>query len=143
MVEQTEAVVVPTKGAPTERRVGIRTVVRHAVQVVTDLGNPAPAELKVLRRNFEADASGKAFSLDVENCGQWLTRPDVSMEVFDGSGASAAKVATAKVRLYPACSFRYRFDLTALKPGKYNALVMLDSGDESVSGVQYAFEIPK
>jgi hypothetical protein len=143
MVEQTEAVVAPTKGAPSERRAAIRTVVRHAVQVVTDLGNPAPAELKVLGRNFEADASGKAFSLDVENRGQWLTRPDVSMEVFDAAGASTAKVAAAKVRLYPACSFRYRFDLTALKPGKYNALVMLDSGDDNVSGAQYAFEIPR
>lgn len=143
MVEQTEAVVAPTKGAPTERRAAIRTVIRHAVQVVTDLGHPAPAELKVLGKNFEADASSKAFSLDVENRGQWLTRPDVSMEVFDKAGASAAKVAAAKVRLYPACSFRYRFDLTSLKPGKYNALVMLDSGDDNVSGAQYAFEIPR
>lgn len=142
MVEQTEAVVAPTKGAPTERRAAIRTVVRHAVQVVTDMGNPSPAELRVLGKSFEADSSGKAFSLDVENRGQWLTRPDVSMEVFDATGASAAKVAAAKVRLYPACSFRYRFDLTSLKPGKYNALVMLDSGDDNVSGAQYVFEIP-
>jgi len=143
MVEQTEAVVAPTKGAPTERRAAIRTIVRHAVQVVTDLGNPAPAELKVIGKRFEVDASGKAFSLDVENRGQWLTRPEVSMEVFDMAGVSATKVAAAKVRLYPACSFRYRFDLTSLKPGRYNALVMFDSGDDNVSGAQYAFEIPQ
>jgi len=141
MVEQTEAIVAPAKGAATDRSAAIRTVVRHAVQIISDVGTAAPAELKILDRKLEADASSKAFTIDVENRGQWLTRPDVSMEIFDGAGTSTAKVPAAKVRLYPSCSFRYRFDLTTLKSGKYTALIMLDSGDDNVSGAQYAFEI--
>lgn len=143
MVEQTEAIVAPTKGAATDRSAAIRTVVRHAVQIICDLGTATPAELQILDRKLEADAVSKAFSIDVENRSLWLARPDVSMEVFDGSGGSTAKIPAAKVRLYPTCSFRYRFDLTQLKPGKYTALIMLDSGDDNVSGAQYAFEITK
>lgn len=143
MVEQTEALLPPSKGgAPNERRAAIRTVVRHAVQVVTDLGAPAAPDLKVIGRRLEGEAGNRVFLLDVENQGAWLARPEVSMEAFDASGTSVAKLASAKVRLYPSCSFRHRFDLSNLKPGKYTALVILDNGDENVNGAQYEFEIP-
>ena len=143
MVEQTEAVQAPVPGTnPRERKAAIRTVVRHAVQVVNDLGAPVPAALKVLRKALDHDSQSKSFLLDVENQGEWMVRPEVSLELFDASGTSKGKLEAAKVRLYPGCSFRYRFDLKGVPPGSYTGLVVLDTGDENLSGAQYSLEVP-
>jgi len=143
MVEQTEEVQVPTPGTNArERKAAIRTVVRHAVQVVNDLGAPVPAALKVLRKALDHDSQNKSFTLDVENQGEWMVRPDVSLELFDASGTSKGRLEASKVRLYPSCSFRYRFDLKGVASGSYTGLVVLDTGDENLSGAQYSLEVP-
>jgi hypothetical protein len=36
---------------------------------------------------------------------------------------------------------RYRVDLGALKPGKYNALVIADCGEYNVFGARYTLEV--
>ena len=45
-------------------------------------------------------------------------------------------------RLFPGTSARFRFDVSALKPGAYNALIVFDNKDSSVFGVRYALNIP-
>lgn len=143
MVEQTEPVQVPEAGLnPNERKAAIRTVVRHAIQVVHDLGQPEAPAMKILGRSLDHDSQQKTFLLDVENRGAWMIRPEVGMELFDARGGSVGNVASARVRLYPTCSFRYRFDLTSIPAGRYTALVVLDTGDENVSGAQYSLEVP-
>ena len=143
MVEQTEQVAAPPQGGNArERKAAIQTVVRHAIQVVVDLGNPEPAQLKVLAKLLENDSQSKTFSVDVANQGPWMVRPEVSMELFDAQGAPAGEIEGARVRLYPTCSFRYRFDLKSVPAGRYTALVVFDTGDENVSGVQYALDVP-
>lgn len=143
MIEQTESIVAPTRGDnPAERKAAIRTVVRHAVQIVHDFGPEAPPSLKVLQKAIDRDSRGKSFSLDVENRGIGLVRPTVTLELFDPSGVRLANLETAKVRLYPECSYRYRFDLASIPAGKYTALVVLDSGGDSVSGAQYVLDVP-
>ncbi|MBL9134320.1 MAG: hypothetical protein JNK85_00565 [Verrucomicrobiales bacterium] len=143
MIEQTEAIVAPARGNnPAERKAAIRTVVRHAIQIVHDFGPEAPPSLKVLQKAMDHDSRGKSFSLDVENRGGGMVRPAVTLELFAASGTRVANLETAKVRLYPGCSYRYRFDLTSIPAGKYNALAVLDAGGESVSGAQYVLDVP-
>lgn len=143
MVEQTEQIQAPSKAAaPGERQAAIRTVVRHAVQVALDLGTPTAPALEVRKRSIDSDSRGKMFLLDVENTGRWMVRPEVDLELFDAGGVAVAKVSGARVRLYPNCSFRYRFDLAGVSAGKYTALVVLDTGDDNPSAAQYTLEVP-
>ncbi|MBL9127662.1 MAG: hypothetical protein JNL97_08445 [Verrucomicrobiales bacterium] len=143
MVEQTEAVAPPT-AAPNarERKAAIRTVIRHAIQIVSDVGTPTASALKVLAKAIDHDSRDKAFTLDVENRGSWMVRPTATLDLFDAAGAPVGKREAATVRLYPGCSFRYRFDLRDIPAGKYTALAVLDSGDEEPSGAQYTLEVP-
>lgn len=144
MVEQTEPVAAPTAGAdPAQRKAAIRTVIRHAVQVVSDVGAAAAPKLKVLARNLETSDEGRTFTLDLANQGDWLVRPDVTLELFDRAGVSVSKLTAPRARLYPTCSFRYRFPLAGIAPGSYRALMVFDAGDDHLSGAQYALEIPQ
>lgn len=121
--------------------VGLQTMIRFGIQIVTEIGDTGSRSLKVLNKSLVNKDGKKAFRLDVENTGERLQIPALTMELFNKDGISVGKLEGGKSRIYASCSVRYSVDLTEIPPGKYTALVILDNGDDNVTGAQYQLEL--
>ena len=56
-------------------------------------------------------------------------------------GEPAGKIEGERWRIFPGTSVRYRFDVSSLKQGVYNALIVFDNKDASVFGAQYKLNV--
>lgn len=121
--------------------VGIRTSVRYAVQVATHLAGGSRLVDFARVAVVPLPAGGRALELDVANAGERGYRLDLSVELFDAEGAPAGKLAARRGLLYPGTSLRQRFDLPALPPGSYKALLVADTGGDEVFGAEYTLTL--
>lgn len=123
-----------------EVAVGIRIASRYAVQVITSIGDTGKKALEFVDKKLEAKGGKTCLVLDVKNTGeQWLV-PEVYVDLFGKSGL-LGRYPGGKLRIFPGCSVRYTVDLGTLKPGKYNAMVIADAGEEKVFGARYTLEV--
>jgi len=121
--------------------ISVQSLIRYLVQVVTDIGNTGAGDLKITHKALSMVEGKTNLVLDVENTGDRKLTPSLSAEVYDSQGKPAGKFVGGKRRIYPSCSVRFSVDLSSLPPGKYTALVIMDSGDDNVVGAQYVLEI--
>jgi hypothetical protein len=117
-------------------RVGVQATLRYGVQIATTLAGPAP-KVSLANAHAYAAAGGKVLELDVANTGEIAYRPELRVEVFNAAGERVAKLASPRGLLYPGTSLRQRFELGALPPGTYQALVVADAGGDQLFGAQY------
>jgi len=121
--------------------VGLQTLIRFGVQIVTEVGTQGTRSLQILDKSM-AKADGKRMlQVDLANNGERLLIPNVALELFDRAGASIGRFDGGRTRIYPASSVRARVDLTDVPPGQYTAMLLLDSGDEQVMAAQYDLEV--
>jgi hypothetical protein len=123
--------------------VHLQTVVRFGVQIVTEVGNAAGGTLRVMDKRLVRDAAKRLFQLDAENVGERVVIPSVWVDLYNRQGVSVGRFEGGRSRIYPACSARFRVDVSDVPPGEYTALVILDNGDDHVMGAQYQMAIPK
>jgi hypothetical protein len=126
------------KGKP---QVSLRTVLRYAVQIVTNIGDTGKRDLKFIDRKVVVDGASRTLQLDLENTGERALSPTLWCELYDKTGVSAGRFQGRRQRLYPGCSGRFRIDLTKVPAGSYTAVVVADNGDEYVFGARYALDI--
>ncbi len=121
--------------------VGLQTKIRFAIQIVTEVGQGGARSLQIQDKQIVQGEGKSALHIDVLNDGARLLIPLMTVELFGQDGASVGRFDAGRARIYPACSVRAKFDLTDVPPGKYVAMVLLDSGDAQVMGAQYDLEI--
>jgi hypothetical protein len=121
--------------------VGMAQVLRYGVQVVTDIGQTGQGDLQLSHERLDKNAPGRCFMVDAENTGERSLLPVAWVELFDASGTSQGRFHAEARRIYPGCSARFQFDLTAVPPGRYRALLVLDNRDESIFGAQYDLDL--
>ena len=141
MVEPNAAPAITPEGKPDTVAVGLQTTIRFGIQIVTEIGQSGTRSLRVLEKCLVKLDGKRAFQLDVGNDGERLLIPTMSVELFDQKGASIGRFPAGRTRIYPACSVRAKVDLSAVPPGKYVAMVLLDSGEAQVMGAQYDLEL--
>jgi P pilus assembly chaperone PapD len=122
-------------------QIGLKTVVRYAVQLVTHIQGTGTRNLKFLKAELTRSKNKPILQLDIENDGERALVPALSAEFYDTKGKLVARVKGEKLRLYPATSARMRFKLEGVPAGNYKALIVADSGDESVFGTQFPIVI--
>jgi hypothetical protein len=122
--------------------IGIRTVLRYGVQIVTNIGDTGSRELRFANKRLLPREDGKTvLELDIENSGQrWLT-PQVWADLYDEEGVLIGRFEGGRLRLYPGCSGRFDLDLSQVPKGRYKALIVADNGDDSVFGAECRLEI--
>lgn len=130
----------PEKGKVT---IGIRTVMRYAIQMVTHIGDTGARDLKFADRRLLLEAGRRTLQLDLENTGERWLSPVVWAELYDEQGVSLGRFEGGRFRIYPGCSVRYQIDLSEAPAGAYRALIVADNGDEYVFGAQYDLELPE
>ena len=141
MIEPVALPVVRAANEDTGMRV--QTIVRFAVQIVTEVGNGGGGTLRVTDKRLSLEGPKRLFLLDAENASDRVTIPAIWVELFNKEGISVGKFEGERLRVYPACSVRYHVDVSKVPPGQYTALVILDNGDDHVMGAQYDMAIPR
>ncbi|HUT32508.1 MAG TPA: hypothetical protein VNE39_03425 [Planctomycetota bacterium] len=129
--------------APTEKGkvgMGIRQVFRHAIQVVSHVGNSGERKMKMDAR-LAREGQKRLLQIDVVNTGERWLRPRLSAQLFGAEGQAAGKFEAGGVRVYPGTSARRSVDISAVAPGMYRALVVADAGDDDVYGVTYTLTL--
>ena len=121
--------------------VGIRTIMRYAVQIVTEIGASGTESLSVLEKRLVVNDGKKVLELDVTNSGERVQVPTLWAEFYNAEGVSIGRFEGGRWRIYPTCSVRYKVDLADIPAGKYTAMVVMDTGGEYVTGAQYSLEI--
>lgn len=121
--------------------VGLQTVIRYAVQIVTDIDESGERKITFLDRQLTAKDGKQSFSVDIGNSGERRLSPVVWMDLYNAAGTHAGRFDSGRKGLYPECSVRHLFDLTEVPAGKYSALVVVDNEDDHVFGGQYAIVI--
>jgi hypothetical protein len=124
-----------------EIQFGVSQVMRYGVQIVTHFGETGARSLKFLDTELLQNKDGKTLQVDIENNGERWLRPFSYVELYTEKGESAGKIEGERWRIFPGTSVRYRFDVSSLKVGTYNALIVFDNKDASVFGAQYKLNV--
>jgi hypothetical protein len=122
--------------------IGIKTVVRYGIQVVSNIGGTGTMEMRFADRRLVASDGGvRALRLDIENTGQKWLNPLVWADLYDSGGACVGRFTARRLRIYPGCSGRFDIDISHVPEGAYHALIVADNGDESVFGAECTLQI--
>jgi len=86
---------VPPAEALTEEEgkvsLGIRTVKRYGIQIVTHIGDSGTRELKIVNRQLAQDGQNIVLALDIENTGERWLIPALRAEIYDETGNLVGK----------------------------------------------------
>jgi len=122
---------------------GLSQVMRYGVQIVTHFGDTGKRSLKFLKTEMFEEKGRKTLQVDVENDGERWLRPFSYLELYTEKGESAGKIEGERWRIFPGSSARFKFDVSTLSAGSYNALVVFDNKDVSVFGAQVKLKIER
>lgn len=128
----------PAKGKP---KIGVHTVMRYGIQVVTNIGDTGTSKMKFLDSRLIKEDGKVSLQVDIENTGERWLKSTLWVELYDERGTSIGKFEGGKLRIYPGTSVRYKVPLTLASKGKFKALVVADCGGENVFGGVYALNI--
>ena len=132
----------PSKQEKGKISLGIQTVMRYAVQIISNIGDTGKVEMKFTNRQLLVQGDQRVLQVDIENTGERALVPLLWTEIYNPEGASLGRFEGRRLRLYPGCSGRFRVDLSQLSRGNYDALVVADNHDEYVFGTQCKLVIP-
>lgn len=118
-------------------KIGIRTVIRSGVKIITHIGNSGTRKVRILDKRLVQKGAARVFQVDVENTGERALMPAFWVELYNDAGKLVGKLEGTKTAILPGMSVREAVQLPALPKGKYKAMIILDNGDEFVFGAQH------
>ena len=116
---------------------GVQTVVRYAVQVITNIGETGESNIDLASKKL-IDVDGKRMlRTEIENTGERWLRPAVWLELSDVNGRYVGRFKSDSKRIFPECSVSHYLDLSEVPDGSYTGLFIVDNGDDRVFGASY------
>lgn len=124
---------------PAEREMGFRQVTRYGVQLATHVDESrAEANVEFSGVTLVAGEDGRTvFQADIVNTGSRMIRPEVYLRLFNAQGAEFGPFNGTLYRMYPGTSVRQRLELVDVPAGAYQAILIVDAGDDAVFGGQF------
>lgn len=124
-----------------EKSLGVQTIIRYGVQVISHIENKGSYELKILEKSLVKEGTTRTFSLSVENPGTLMQTPTLFLELIDQKGKKIERLEAHKQRILPNCSVTYQIDLSTIPSGLYKAMAILDHGGNALFGAKYDINI--
>lgn len=124
-----------------QKGLSVNTLIRYAVQVVSNVGNNAKKDLQFLDVQIQKDSSIPMVEVVVENIGQHILIPKLSIELFGDNGQSIGVFSAEKKKTYPATSLVFQIPLPNIPSGTYPALLLADCLDEEIFGLNLSLDI--
>jgi len=138
MIEPVSGDVVSRMGGNTDEiSVGIKTIVRYAVQIITDIGETGKSSIRVTDNSLTTENGKRILHLDIENDGERRLSPAVWADLYRNDGTYMGRFESGRKRIFPNCSVRHHIDLSEVPKGAYTALMIVDNGDDQVFGANY------
>ena len=123
------------------RGVNIQTVIRYAIQIITNVNNSGKRKLEFLAADLVKEDSVRYLQVDLINSGERYLRPVLKLELFDDSGTSVGVFNSEPRKTYPGTSVRIKVYIKNVPQGTYQALLVADPGEDEVFGVNLTLEI--
>ncbi len=131
-----------TIGDGDKHRFGIRQVTRYGVQIATHVRRTETVSIEIESVEIKKDAQGRSvLHLSFENTGNILIVPETWIELYEGDGAFAGRIGGSQSRVYPGTSVAHLFDLSGTPAGSYDALIVVDGGNDNIFGAQYTVNL--
>ena len=128
--------VVQNKDITSKELMEIKTVLRYAIQIAANVQNSGDRKLQFVNvAPVQGVDSLLHVDIDIENIGEVLLIPEISMELFDEEGISVGILKADKKKVYPGTSVRFSINLNGTEPGKYQSLILADCGQEDIFGI--------
>lgn len=121
----------------------LKTVIRYAIQLITNVGETGTRLLKFSATRLLRDGGNRSLQIDVENAGERWLHPVFWVELYDAKGAMAGRIEADGQRVFPGTSVRFRFDLSALGAGSYKCLAVADCGGDDLFGASYTLQLER
>ena len=119
----------------------VQSKIRYAIQIVCNIGETGTTDLKFLNISQERYNDKHYLEIDVENSGQVLIKPTLSLELFDVQGNSPPIIKTEKQRIFPKSSKRYIIEINGIKPGIYQGILIADCATDDLFGVNITLHL--
>ncbi|MBU2651922.1 MAG: hypothetical protein KKA81_13415 [Bacteroidetes bacterium] len=116
------------------RGVNIQTLIRYAVQVVTNIGETGIRDLQFIGFETKVDSVNNYLSVDIINTGERLLRPEIGIELYDATGEIKGILKSEKRKIYPGTSVRVMLPLPELEKESYSGILIADCGGDYAFG---------
>lgn len=127
-----------TSDPVSDRQVGFRQVTRYGVQLAAHFRDQAEQNVSFDGIQLLVTEEGQThFQVDISNSGALMLQPKVYLRVFGADGKESGPFDGTLFRIYPGTSVRQRIDVSSLSAGTYQALLVVDNGEDAVFGGQY------
>lgn len=127
--------------APNPNSLTINTIVRYAVQIVTNIGETGERNLEFVGAALNRVQGEKFSEIALENTGERLLQPTISIELFNDNGENVGVVKAEKKKIYPGTSTKFILDLAKFPEGEYQAIVLADCNEEDIFGLNLTLKI--
>ena len=124
-----------------ENGVNIQSKVRYAIQIVCNIGGTGTTDLKFINVSQKKYNKQQYLEVDIENTGQILIKPTLSLELFNDEGTSIPIIKSEKQRIVPLSSKRYMLDIVGIKPGIYQGILIADCATDDLFGVNITLHL--
>ncbi len=131
----------PPKVEKDKIKLGITTISRYAIQMITDIGATGKRAIKFSKKDLLVQDKSRTYQVDIENTGERSLTPTLWIELYDTEGVSQGRIDGNRWRIYPGGSARFNIDLTKIPVGVYTGLLVADNGDEYIFGTQVKLDI--
>lgn len=120
---------------------GVRRRIRYGIQIASHIRRTGEPQLEIPSAELLAVGDGShVLQLKVENTGTRMGETQVYLDLFDTDGQALGRFEGSEARIYPDTSFRHQVRLEGIASGTYEALLVVDAGEDHTYGVQYTLE---
>ncbi|MCH9630108.1 MAG: hypothetical protein S4CHLAM37_01010 [Chlamydiia bacterium] len=131
----------PKKSDLDKKKVQLQTIMRYGIQVISNIKNTGVYDFKIENKDVILQEDQRLLKFDVYNTGTLSISPDYWVEVFSTEGKTKGVFRGSRTRVYPYTSSRFLIDVTDLKPGDYNSLIIFDDKNSDYYGTRYDFSL--
>jgi hypothetical protein len=133
----------PATEASGDTHAGVRLgqSLRHAIQIITEVGDSAPSEIEFRNAHVVGEGAQRVLDIDLQNTGERWLRTDIWLELHDTRGHVVGRFSAPRRRTFPGTSVRNRIELGAAPPGKYLGLLVADGGRNDLFGIQIELDL--
>ena len=119
----------------------IQSKVRYAIQIICSIGKTGTTDLKFINISQKKHADKHYLEVDIENTGQILIKPTLSLELFNEEGNSLPIIKSEKQRIFPSSSKKYVLDIMNMQPGTYQGILIADCATDDLFGVNITLHL--
>ncbi|KQT28508.1 hypothetical protein ASG22_20125 [Chryseobacterium sp. Leaf405] len=123
--------------------VSITSVIRYAIQVITDFNaDKAKPDLKFESIKIENEEGFRTAQIAIANNGNLYCKPTASLEIYNRkTGEKIGTFSSIAMGLLPHTSKKFSIKLNTLTPDKYNAVIIATDENENAFALNVELEV--